>query len=297
MNPPLSRFLLDVRASFPYSTPPQTSKKYEWAATPPVVEALGVLNESEKAHVLRYYFPRDAALSLGSCLLKHLAVVRACGVAWEDSEITQKRDVQNGKPYYKPGGIEFNVSHHGEASVLVASIEPGVKVGIDLVKVDMVKDAEMVRKNGFEGWVRIYQDVFSDREVDAIISSVPKGSLSGEVLKQGLRRFYAHWALKEAYLKMTGDGLNASWLKELEFDQITAPTAATDSSIQENKWAWGSSTKAHVYLQGKALGDVKLELQALGEYYMVVTATNSPSPLHPFETIVVERDILSLVSS
>ncbi|KAK4913981.1 hypothetical protein LTR66_017180, partial [Elasticomyces elasticus] len=35
-----------------------------------------------------------------------------------------------------------------------------------------------------------------------------------------MRKFYTSWALKEAYIKMVGEGLLAPWLRELEFEGV-----------------------------------------------------------------------------
>ena len=44
-----------------------------------------------------------------------------------------------------------------------------------------------------------------------------------KMISMKLRRFYAYWGLKEAYIKMVGEGLLASWLRELEFLGVHAP--------------------------------------------------------------------------
>ena len=287
------RLLLDARAAFPYADPAAKQKTIEWSQTPPVVAALAVLPDAEQKRVLRFYFPRDAALSLASNLLKHYAIVRTCGVPWTESTIQQQKEVQNGKPYFGPGGIEFNVSHHGEAAVLIATTTKNVKVGIDLTHVNMDKDIPSVRQQGFKDWVHIFQDVFSTREVERIIQAGPQAANPDTpAIVQGLRGFYAYWALKEAYFKMTGDALLASWLQELEFSNVTAPQRAADAA--GSRWAVGETNQAAASLRGTAVDDTQLELSALGELYIVATAVTSFEQLPPFEQVDVARDILPL---
>lgn len=81
----------------------------------------------------------------------------------------------------------------------------------------------------FAKWADIFGEMFSEREIadmkDAPILPIPSNPgpvtehLSFSQLKQKskLRRFYTYWSLKEAYIKMVGEGLLASWLRQLEF--------------------------------------------------------------------------------
>ena len=293
---PLFRLILNARQAFPY--PPRGTKTstLTWSSSPGVSKALSILPEHEQAAVLRYYHPSDAALSLGSLLLKHLAITRACGVSWEESEISQTRDVQNGKPYFKPGGVEFNVSHHGDVVVLVASTKPGLKVGIDVVKVDTERDRRgLDQGGGFAGWVRNFGDAFSDRETKTMVESYSQdSSLDKEtLLRKRLRLFYANWAFKEAYIKMTGDALMAKWLKDLEFTKVEPP-GTPDPETVDGRMAWGDVTSTPIVLEGNPVEKVKIELQTLGEDYMVATSISEEERLPGFEEIEIPQSIPAL---
>ena len=258
-----------------------------------------MLPEAEKVKVLKFHFPRDAALSLASCLLKHFAITVICNIPWRDSAVSQEKTVLNGKPYYAAGGIEFNVSHHGEAAVLVATQQQDMRVGIDLSMVDPARDGRTIARSGFEGWVRIFAEVFSEREVQNILRSNPRAaSATPAETQRGMRAFYSHWALKEAYFKMTGDSLLASWLKELEFSGVVPPEAAEGAgSDAARRWAKGGTTHAAASLRGNRQEACQLELMALGQHYIVATATTSPCLLPPFELVDVASRILPLASA
>jgi 4'-phosphopantetheinyl transferase len=107
----------------------------------------------------------------------------------------------------------------------------------------------------FDEWVDIFEEMFSDRErehmktlpirvpvveredgfwgsdtSDSSSSLYQEGNdndaamaRESKLIQAKLRRFYAYWSLKEAYIKMVGEGLLASWLKELEFLDVVAP--------------------------------------------------------------------------
>jgi 4'-phosphopantetheinyl transferase len=63
-------------------------------------------------------------------------------------------------------------------------------------------------------------------------------------IKAKLRKFYTHWALKEAYIKMTGEALLADWLRELEFRDVVAPPVSEEG-------AWGTVVWSSGYVRGE----------------------------------------------
>lgn len=134
-----------------------------------------------------------------------------------------------------------------------------VRVGVDIACADEDKRTpkDMTTQAKFDEWVDIFGEMFSDRErrhmrhapihmpvaereegvwgMSSDESSSSEGGNSeaarlrrareneATLMQLKLRRFYAYWALKEAYIKMVGEGLLASWLKELEFLNVVAP--------------------------------------------------------------------------
>ena len=289
------RLFIDAKASFPYSSAIGKSATEAWASTPRVAPALKLLPQTEQVAVCRFYKPSDAALSLCSYLLKHLAIVRGCKVPWSESEISQERQTQNGKPYFKKGGVEFNVSHHGQIVALVATTAPGVHVGIDVVQVDLARDRRGVEgEHGFEGWVQSFRDVFSPSEFSTLRNLTPglPRPDSEETLKMKLRRFHVNWALKEAYIKMTGDALMAQWLQQLEFASTMPPSPV--SALDPSKWTWGNTMVTGVTLHGKPVEGVRIEVDALRQDYMVATAVNDSRPLPEFEQVTLSDSAITL---
>ncbi|KAL9629963.1 MAG: hypothetical protein Q9204_004978, partial [Flavoplaca sp. TL-2023a] len=215
-----------------------------WAQEEDNQRALALLTSEEREKVLRFYHIRDVKLSLGSQLLKHCAVVRNCGVLWSESVISRH---ENHKPRYVPRNdsgkhLEFNVSHHGSLVVLAGCTDKNIQIGVDVVQIDTFKDLPRVRQEGWPSWVKTYEAVFSDREVRDITTWVPSQFLNGdEMLKAKLRHFYAHWCLKEAYIKMTGEALMAPWLQDMEFRNVHVPRTARDMSNMECIEDWGEA--------------------------------------------------------
>ena len=207
--PTVFRWILDVDLLWP--SPPEPSESVKatshWATGTDTRFALDSLTSEERAKVLRFYRPSDAKLSLASCLLKHRAIVDTCGVEWSEAIVSEDN---NKKPCYKPPKpnlktLEFNVSHHGTLVALVGCQGNAVRLGVDVVQMNWERDYQRVLKDGFEAWANIYEMVFSDREINEIAGYTPPGQLSPqEEIRAKLRHFYAHWCLKEAYVKMTG---------------------------------------------------------------------------------------------
>ncbi|KAA6411381.1 MAG: hypothetical protein FRX48_04661 [Lasallia pustulata] len=314
-NHPVFRWLLDTAQLWPApasisSGHPVTSTEH-WA-TGTASRALSVLPSEETAKVLRFIRPQDAKLKLGSYLLKHLAIVRSCGMPWSESCISV---ADNGKPCFNPPEnaqekiVQFNVSHHGTVVVLVGRTGPGARLGIDVVHVDWDKDRCKVARGGFENWVRIFEDVFSEREVADIVSTFPdtytlengtvinlkeveerggsykveneklivqmpdrtEQTISTETrLKARLRRFYTFWSLKEAYIKMTGEALMAEWLRELEFRNVRL--SQTSQQLQSTGLWGGIVSGVEVWLRNVKESETRMEIQAFGEDYIISTA-------------------------
>lgn len=306
-NPEVFRWLLDVRLLWPVpenssqSTSQSTAQvkptsTAHWASGEDAKNALNMLPTAERARVLRFYHPRDAKLSLASNLLKHRAITRACNISWSEATISEDH---NRKPCYKPkdpnaAKLEFNVSHHGTLVSLVGCAGETRKLGTDIVQMNWVKDYASVLKDGFATWVKVYESVFSDREVaDIIAYSSPGQSTPQDQIKAKLRHFYAHWCLREAYVKMTGEALLAPWLKDLEFRNVQVPSPASQASQDTPRGNWGQECSADdIWFKGVKVADVKVELQAFGEDYMIATAVSEPKPsLSAFKELDLKRDV------
>jgi 4'-phosphopantetheinyl transferase len=117
---------------------------------------------------------------------------------------------------------------------------------------------------------------------------------SNIVVDKKLRRFYAMWCLREAYVKMTGEALLAPWLKDLEISNVQTPDAA--SYIQDSKsLVTGEVVKDfNIFFKGKKVTDVKMELSALGTDYMVAGSlkmpkSNSDLAMGPWQSLKLEE--------
>jgi 4'-phosphopantetheinyl transferase len=261
-----------------------------WAPDEAVQAALNRLPQDEKAKVLRFHFTSDAKMALASCLLKRKAITQICEVPWHEANVTLDH---NKKPYFVPGGentgktIALNVSHHGGLVAVAACPGSATKLGIDIVSMSQANITTVARQ-GFETWVRTFEAVFSDRELNDIVNFVPPESSDPQAeIATKLRHFYLHWAMKEAYVKMTGEGLVARWVKDLEFLNVRTPKHANELNLESE---YGEAIcDVEIYLYSKRVYDVKLEVQAFRDGFLVVAASDRSINFLPYTFLGFEE--------
>ena len=224
--------------------------------------------------------------------------------------------------------VQFNVSHQAGLVALVGVPGDGRQVGIDVTCVhERNERREIDDGGGFDKWVAGYAEVFSDAEVEDMSYNLPSLALadgrrilsseelggaaracrrheslsvklrdgkqtsisSDDIIDAKLRRFYTFWALKEAYVKLTGEALLADWLRLLEFRNVRAPRRRGgggggvvvegnnnnngSSSSSSSDGPWGESIRdIQAWFNGRLVTHVLLEVQAFEDEYIVATA-------------------------
>jgi len=282
-------------------------------------------------------------MSLGSALLKRLFISKALGIPWKDVRFGRRRDPTHGKPCAllpdgNPAPIEFNVSHQAGLVALVGCKTSEVELGVDIVCVNERNDYRLIDSEGFDGWVDVYQEIFSPEEswdmkynVDpfklldgtvvtsenlgrhdrccarnqdliATLASGEKKKFSSDLLIDAkLRRFYTYWCFKEAYIKLDGEALLANWIKELEFKGVKAPDPGTVARCN-TLGSWGERYDGtEVWLKKRRLEDVRIQIQAFEEDFMISVAakptSGMPEILTTFESLHLEEDVMEWARS
>ncbi|KAL2016825.1 hypothetical protein VTK56DRAFT_2948 [Thermocarpiscus australiensis] len=238
--------------------------------------------------------------------------------------------------------VSFNVSHQAGVVALVAvadyynysssdeddadaDAEAEVEVGVDIVCTSERRDRDqaMVREQGWPAFVDMHADVFAPGEVGylkhRVLSAVPwlarpppagagavgggDGVVTAEQVADGkLRAFYALWALREAYVKLTGEALLAAWLRELEFRDFRPPrpTAAWEVPAREGEGEGDEDDaqvirKMEIWFRGRKVDDVNMCLRSMGPDFMIATAVRTPGNKdHGLGWRLGPYDILSL---
>lgn len=107
---------------------------------------------------------------------------------------------ENGKPYLKDyPEFQFNMSHTKGLVIIGFAKNP---IGVDVEKTERESDYENIVKH-----------FFSEKEKESLFS-LPKDKQE--------RAFYVGWTRKEAFLKVSGDGLSKMKNNELSFDPETS---------------------------------------------------------------------------
>lgn len=231
-------------------------------------------------------------MSLGSALLKRLFVHKSLNIPWKDITFGRKRDPKHGKPCALlppsqtftsispiPAPLEFNISHQAGLVALVGCKTDvlDAELGVDIVCVNERNDYRVIDDEGFDGWIDLYAELFSNEEcfdmkynVDAfplldgtIINpdllhpqrhdrctkrnqslgvTLPSGEKrtfdSDLLIDAKLRRFYTFWCYKEAYIKLDGEALLAKWIPRLEFQNVRSPRPGTPARCSTHG-QWG----------------------------------------------------------
>ena len=127
---------------------------------------------------------------------------------------------------------------------------------------------------------------------------------SNAIIDLKLRRFYAMWCLREAYVKMTGEALLAPWLQELEISNVEGPAAKEGVQNPESLEEGEIFTNLRIHFMGRLVTNVKMQLTAMGTNFMIagsvmVPVGEDPSSLQmgKWEQLDLERDILAVAES
>ncbi|KAF2114210.1 hypothetical protein BDV96DRAFT_647686 [Lophiotrema nucula] len=284
-------------------------------------EELDLISSEERENIVRKYHIADAKMSLGSALIKRHFISKALGIPWDEVRFGRKKDPKHGKPCAllpdgRPAPIEFNISHQAGLVALIGAKSPEVELGVDIVCVNERNDYRLIDQEGFDGWVDVYQDIFSteesydmkyntdpfalldgtivtseqlgrhdrccvrDQDLVATVGGVKRKFSSDLLIDAKLRRFYTFWCFKEAYIKLDGEALLAKWIQELEFKNVRAPTPGTVARCSTHG-TWGERVgDGEVWFRHKRLEDVRIEIQAFEENFMISVAAK-PSRVLP----------------
>lgn len=344
----LTCWLLDTRNLWPGSHITQAAP-----------ELLDLISEPERKVCSTKMWIADAKMSLGSALLKRLYISQTLGIPWHEVRFGKKGNPKHGKPcaYDKEGkiilGIDFNVSHQAGLVALIgwdgrkhknqsynangtanAPMKDGmVHVGTDIVCVNERDDYRTIDAEGFDSWVDVYEEIFSEEErwdmkynVD-YVTLLDGTTLSSDEVGRGdrcmrrygdltatrrngtkvtfgsdllieakLRRFYTFFSYKESYIKVVGEGLLASWLKQLEFLNVRSPKPGTVARCSTHG-TWGEIVDdVEVHMYNQKVEDIKMQIQSFEEDFMISTAIKGEieqSEIPTFKKLNLEHDVLA----
>lgn len=140
------------------------------------------VSENRQKKIERYYFDHSKITSLFAGLLSVSIISESTGIPFDDIKFYES---ENGKPYIcDVTDYHFSISHSGGCIAFAENTEP---VGIDT---EEIKDAK----------INIAKKYFTNEEYEYI----KKSQNSDEA-------FFEIWTKKEAYVKMTGEGMSCGF--------------------------------------------------------------------------------------
>ncbi|KAJ3302348.1 hypothetical protein HDV03_005133 [Kappamyces sp. JEL0829] len=250
-----------------------------------------LLPRDEQQKLAKYYHERDRHASLLGQVLARYSILAASQVAGQASasavsthavqtepldgtkpltisDVVLERSAR-GRPVCSPAlaavcPLDFNVSHHGEFVVCALSALPGSRVGIDITQIA----PSLPPLEAFAG-------VFNPYVEEAWI-------LAGLSEWERSKRFSILWALKEAYVKCTGEGITID-LTLIVFhmtlcDSSAAATATNKAACWDDA---GSDWLVELRVDGTLLQQWTLCAWMLDREHVVALAVDQASVAVP----------------
>ena len=150
-----------------------------------------------------------------------------------------------------------------------------VRIGIDVACTkEPPRTPDLSTQAKLEEWVDVFGEMFSMREqYDMKHAALPELDGTNE-LEQKARRFYTYWALKEAYIKMVGEGLLAPWLRELEFRDVPVPDRGNRKDDSWTLMPVEDTQQLKVLFKNRNISHtMQTTLEAFEETFLVATMT------------------------
>lgn len=144
-------------------------------------------------------FESDKKLCIAADMLLRRILSEKTGI---DSDRLIFASDDKGKPYLEDNKYHFSVSHSGDIAAIAINKENSV--GIDVEKIKPV--SAIVAKR-----------VFSERDIGFVFGSnmIPEEKIEDS---ETLTRFFKVWTYKEAFVKMTGEGITDN-IKDYCYDE------------------------------------------------------------------------------
>ncbi|XP_019763362.2 L-aminoadipate-semialdehyde dehydrogenase-phosphopantetheinyl transferase [Dendroctonus ponderosae] len=208
--------------------------------------ATACIQPEEKLRLGKFVFKKDFKSSLIGRLMMRKFVSESCGLNYAALRFSRQ---EKGRPGLEtPEKVSFNVSHHGDYTVLAGELGDAL-LGVDVMKLEYTGGKPLSE------FFRIMNRNFSTLEWRQIYA--PKSPA------EQLNMFCRLWALKESYTKAIGLGITMK-LSEISF-KISSPLTKERFTCDSKLFVDGEE------LTGWAFHEVLLD-----DFHCVAVATDRP---------------------
>lgn len=172
-----------------------------------------------------------------------------------------------------------------------------VRIGIDIACTwEPPRTPDLSTAEKLEEWVEVFGEMFSTQEQWDMVRA-PVGELQNiNEWEWKARRFYTYWALKEAYIKMVGEGLLAPWLEDLEFRNVPVPLRPIASGTKWTMLEDEQVNELDVLFKDKDISrTMHTTLEAFEDTFLIATMTrgvaDTPADRDRWEAVDLFGDI------
>ncbi len=173
--------------------------------------AYSVMSRERKNKCDGLRFESDKKLCIAADMMLRKVISEKTGIAAESLAFFAD---ENGKPYLEDNGYHFSISHSGDIAAVAVNKENSV--GIDVEKIKPVSAGVAKR-------------IFSERDICFVFGSnmIPEEKIEES---ETLTRFFKVWTYKEAFVKMTGEGITDS-IKDYSYNENNCITKIFDGYV------------------------------------------------------------------
>lgn len=227
-----------------------------------IVRAFASIQEEERVRIQKFAYEADAKASLAGRLMLRRAV--ALLTNQKNNEFKLGRS-SRGRPFLGGhDGLQVNVSHAGQMTVLAANHQPAgceqrFLLGVDVMP---IKDSRIDRTENF---FHLMRRQFTENEWESIRQNCDE--------EAQLQSFYRHWCLKESYVKAVGTGLNID-LRSIEF-RLNSELNPYDKHITEDtKMLLNGKPSGWKFEESLLMPTLMHNNQSVNDGHVVCVATN-----------------------
>ena len=253
-----------------------------------------LLNAAVRQYVNSNKYNNESSNNAGSddghCEI-HLVDIKEA-VEKYDAEYDYEIDYcNNGKPCFKNGACQFNLSHAGRYAVCVVS---ACEVGVD-IEGDRTCNDKVARRFFTEGeceWIYKTKAMEEDKDISIVAKMENKDSSYICSDNQDMR-FFRIWTLKEAYSKVTGKGI-AYGINEAEFE-VHNIEKNTEKNIKKNI---KNNTGTHVQIADRnedATSGQWHELREFNEQQEIRFTDSTLDKQYGIVQLCIDKHVISVV--